>query len=223
MKHLLIFSNNSELGKAALACSLADTAARKYEKKTAIIDTNPRQDVSSWAKIYEQQMNTDLVVEPGHISCVPEYLSRIKKERVRPDWILISARTSEKFSLAVAAAKAVDLVLIPYYPTLSDLWAIDAPIKAASKAETRAMIVLNAKQGGNLWRKDAEDYLSKLLESHPNVQKAPTELENHEDFVHLLAYGKGSQESDKSSKIETATQEIRCLYQYIDEYIGEKM
>ena len=220
MKHLLIFSNKSKSGKAALACSLADTATREYEKKTAIIDTNPRRDASHWAKIYEQQMNTDLVVEPGHISCVPEYLRRIGEQKTQPDWILISARTSEKFSLAVAAAKAVDLVLIPYHPTLSDLWAIDAPIKAASKAETPAMIVLNAKQGGNLWRKDAEDYLSKLLESHPNVQKAPTELENHEDFVRLLVQGKDFQETDNSSKIEEATQEIRDLCQCINGYIG---
>ena len=124
--------------------------------------------------------------------------------------------SSKNLDLAVEAAKAVNLVLIPCRPTLSDVWAIDASVGAASEAQTPALVVVSDMLGRNRWEKDAENYLSKRLKSYPNIEKVPIKLENYEAFVHLLIQGKVSQ-SDNRLRIERATQEIIALYQYIQE------
>ena len=219
MKRLLILSSKGGLGKSALACSLAHTATVDYGEKAAIIDTNPRRNTSDWARIYKEQMDKDLVVESGDISCVPGYLEEVQANRVPPDLVLIdfSMGSSKNFDLAVEAAKAVNLVVIPCHPTLSDVWAIDAPVRAASESQTPTLVVTNAILGRNRWQTDAENYLSKRLTSYPNTEKVPIKLENYEAFVRSLAQGTVSQVPDNSPQIEKATQEIINLYQYIRE------
>ena len=222
MKRLLILSGKRKSGQSALACSLAHAATVDYPDKVAIIDAHPRRHTPYWAKIYKEQMDIDLVVEPGHISYVPKYLEEIQTNRVRPDLVLIdtvlpfSMGSSKNLDLAVEAANAVNLVLIPCRPTLSDVWAIDASVRAASEAQTPALVVVSDMLGRNRWEKDAENYLSKRLKSYPNIEKVPIKLENYEAFVHLLIQGKVSQ-SDNRLRIEKATQEIIALYQYIQE------
>lgn len=223
MKRLLIFSGKGKSGKSALACSLAHTATIDYAEKVAIIDADPRRNISYWARIYKEQMGKDLVVEPGDISCVPRYLEEVQANRIPPDLVLIdtvlpfSMGSSKNFDLAVEAANAVNLVLIPCRPTLSDIWAIDAPVRAASESQTPALVVVSAVLGRNRWEKDAENYLSKRLKSYPNIEKMPIKLENYEAFVHLLAQGIASQVPDNSPQTEKATQEIIDLYQYVRE------
>ena len=217
MKSLLIFSGKGKSDQSALVCSLAYTATVHYGEKVAIIDANPRQDASYWAKIYKEQMHEDLVIEPGHISCVFEYVKRIETLEVRPDLVMISVGVSEKLNLAEAAANAVDLVLIPCHSTLFDVWAIDTPVRAAAESGTPTLLVLNVISGRKRWQKDVENYLSKWLKSYPNIEKVPAKLESYEVFVHSLAQGKVSQVSDNSSEIERSTQEIIDLYQYIKE------
>ena len=218
MKSLLIFSNKRKSGKMALACSIADAAACIGEK-AAIIDAHPRRDASYWAKMYKEQMDRDLVVEPGYISCVPQYLKRMAIESVQPDWILISARASEKFDLAVTAARAVNMVLIPYYPTPFDLQSIKSSIRVASEAETPALVILNAIPGRTSWEKDAENYLSTLLKSHPAVEKTSIKLEKHESFIRLLTQRKYLKKSDDGSKRKEVPQEIVDLYKHIDQQL----
>lgn len=223
MRRLLILSNKGVGEKSALTCSLAHTATVDYTEKAAIIDTNPRRNTSYWARIYKEQMDEDLVVESGDISCVPEYLEEVQANRIPPDLVLIdtvlpfSMGSSKKFDLAVEAAKAVNLVLIPCRPTLSDVWAIDPPVRAASESQTPTLVVTSAVLGGNRWEKDAENYLSKRLTSYPNTEKAPIKLKNYEAFLSLLTQGIVSQVPDNSPQIEKATQEIIDLYQYIRE------
>lgn len=225
MRRLLILSSKGEVKKSALTCSLAHTATVDYAEKAAIIDTNPRRNTSYWARIYKEQMDEDLVVEPGDISCVPEYLEEVQANRIPPDLVLIdtvlpfSMGSSKKFDLAVEAAKAVNLVLIPCRPTLSDVWAIDPAVRAASESQTPTLVVTSAilGLGGNRWQKDAENYLSKRLTSYPNTEKVPIKLENYEAFIRLLAQGTVSQVPNNSPQIEKATQEIIDLYKYIRE------
>ena len=219
MRSLLILSSKAGGGKSALACSLAHTATVDYAEKAAIIDTNPRRNTSDWTRMYKEQMDEDLVVEPGDISRVPEYLEEVQANRVPPDLVLIdfSMGSSKNFDLAVEAAKAVNLVLIPCRPTLSDVWAIDAPVRAVSESRTYTLVVTTAILGKNRWQKDAENYLSKRLKSYPNTEKVPIKLENYEVFVRSLAQGIVSQVPDNSPQIEKATQEIIDLYQYIRE------
>ena len=127
----------------------------------------------------------DLVVESGNISCVPGYLEEVQANRVPPDLVLIdfSMGSSKNFDLAMEAAKAVDLVVIPCHPTLSDVWAIDAPVRAASESQTPTLVVTSAILGRNRWQKDAENYLSKRLTSYPNTEKVPIKLENYEGVL----------------------------------------
>ena len=228
MKSLLIFSSKRKSGKAALVCSLADVASSYREEKAAIIDTNPRQNASYWAEIYEEHMDRKLVVEQGYISCVPRYLEEIAESRVPPDLILIDTvlpfgvGLSKKVDLAVEAARKVDLVLILCHPTPFDVWGIEFLIRATSKANTPALVVLNTGLNRNSQQKEVENNLAKLLKSYPNAKKEPYKLKNHEDFIRLLAQGKDLQKSSNSSKIEAMTREIVNLYQRIEQTINQR-
>jgi chromosome partitioning protein len=110
--------------------------------------------------------------------------------------------------VAIAAAEAADLVLIPCRPAILDLRAIGATARIVKLAGKPAYVVLNTLPP----RASSILADAKAAVAIHGLEVAPITLQQRAAYAHALTAGQTAQEYEKGGK---AAEEIALLYKWI--------
>jgi chromosome partitioning protein len=136
MQTIAIISQKGGAGKTTLSIQLG-FAAHTAGLATAIIDLDPQGTAAKWA----DRRRAGPQVMGGQASRLNVILDAVRANGA--DLALIDTPPSAE-AIALAAAKAADLVLVPTRPSGFDLEAIQTTLEMAEFARRRAIVLVNA-------------------------------------------------------------------------------
>ena len=200
MLTVAIISQKGGAGKTTLALNLS-VAAERAGQATLLVDLDPQGSASAWA----QARGTETpVVTAIQAHTLPSTLERAQQAAARLA-LLDTAPLVEP--VALAAARAADLVLIPCRPSILDLRAITASADIATIAGVSAVAVLNAVPPQGSLADDAEAALRER-----GIKVAPMRIGQRADFVHAATASRGVLDLRPGGK---AAGEIEALYAWL--------
>ena len=144
MKTISFISQKGGAGKTTLALNLAG-AANVDGLQSVVIDLDPQAGAEGW---HDQRNHEALVVISTHATRLAEVIDTVR-ERDADLCVIDTAPHSE--TVALAAAKAADLVLIPCRPAVFGLRAISSSIDLTQIAGKPALLVDYMCIGGTSW------------------------------------------------------------------------
>jgi chromosome partitioning protein len=201
MKTVAILSQKGGSGKTTLALHLA-VAAEKAGQLAAVIDIDPQASAAGWK---DSRPGETPVVVAMPASRLPQALQAARDGGA--DLALIDS-APHSGEVALAAAEAADLILIPCRAGILDLRAIGATARIAKLAGKPTYVVLNAmpNRAPNVLA-DARD----AVRVH-GIEVAPFSLQQRAAYAHALTIGQTAQEYDPSGK---AADETDQLYRWL--------
>ena len=198
MHTIAIVSRKGGAGKTTIAVNLAATA-EQAGRRTAILDLDPQASAADWFDIRGGG-------RPEVHICLPHRLSHGLASISGCDLAIIDTAPHADLG-ALAAARASDLVLIPWRPAVVDLAALAATVDIANIAGTPALAVLNAIPPRGKAAEQARAALTGW-----GIDVAVPMLTHRQAFVQALARGKAASEFEPSGK---AGAEILALHDAI--------
>ncbi|MCX6178671.1 MAG: AAA family ATPase [Chlorobiales bacterium] len=205
MKTIAVVSQKGGAGKTTIAVNLA-IAAEQRGLHCAIVDLDPQSSARSWHDIRRKESP---VVISSHSSRLPHILETARESGAGLV-ILDTAPHSE--TVALSAARAADLVLIPCRPSVFDLRAIATSVDLASLAQTPAVVVLNGVPSRGVLAAEATTAITGY-----GVDMAPDTLGHRAAFVHSLTVGLSVLEYEPASK---AAEEILAVFRWLCSRLG---
>ncbi len=202
MLTVTIIAQKGGAGKTTLALNLA-VAAYLAQKDAAIIDLDPQGSALKWSR--SRTALTELV-EPGVISAHAVALPDILKSAQELDFVFIDTAPHAS-SDALVAAKAADIILIPFKPSIMDLHAIGTSFELAAIAKKPVFAVLNMAPSSGSMGKEAQEYLQ-----DNDLPLCPFHLGNRAAFMRSVTDGKSVLEYEPEGK---AASEISDLYTWL--------
>ena len=137
MKTIAILSQKGGAGETTLALHLA-VAAAKDNLNAVVVDLDPQASAANWG----DRRKTELpVVVSSHASRWHPFSTKHGKMMASS---AILDTTPRSDSIALQAARAADLILVPCRPAILDLEAIASTLELVRAADTPAVVVLNA-------------------------------------------------------------------------------
>jgi len=143
METISFISQKGGAGKTTLALNLAG-AANIDGLQSVVVDLDPQASAKGW----HDQRNEAPVVISTHATRLAEVIDTVR-EHDADLCIIDTAPHSE--TVALAAAKAADLILIPCRPAVFDLRAISSSIDLTQIAGKPALVVDYMCIGGTSW------------------------------------------------------------------------
>ena len=141
MKTVAIISQKGGSGKSTLALHLAVASSR--ERDTAVIDLDPQASAASWAD--RREAGTPPVLS-AHSSRLPFVMKKVEQAEGPQGSLVILDTAPHADRVALDAAKAADLVLIPARATIFDIepclavlltWGSDTPVATGQSGMVR--------------------------------------------------------------------------------------
>jgi chromosome partitioning protein len=202
-----VISQKGGAGKTTLAVNLA-VAAQQSGKEVAVIDLDPQASAASWGDARQGE-------PPSVVSAQPARLPRVIEvaEKAGAELILIDTAPHSE-SVALAAARAAELVLIPCRPAIFDLRSIQSTLTLAELAKKRAAVVLNAVPPQGSIGTEAERALKGL-----HAEVVPAQMTQRVAYMYSLTNAQGVCEYEPNGK---ASQEINRLLRWLLKALGEK-
>lgn len=195
MKTVAIVSQKGGAGKTTLALHIA-TAAELAGISSVVIDLDPQASAAGWK---DGRQNEYPVVVTLPYTRLTHGLQAAIDGGAK---IAIIDTAPHSDSVAIAAIKAADLVLIPCRPGILDLRAIETTANLVASSQKQAFAVLNAvpPQATQLLA-DA-----RVAVAHHGLDVAPVSLQQRAAFGHALTAGKTASEYEPDGK---ASDEIK--------------
>ena len=196
-----ILSQKGGTGKTTLALHLA-VAAERAGHVAAVIDLDPQASAAGWK---DSRPGETPVVVPIPASRLAQALDLARGADAEVVFLDTAPHSSE---VALAAAEAADLVLIPCRAGILDLRAIGATARLAKIAGKPAHVVLNSMppRASNVIA-DAREAVA----VH-GLAVAPVTIQQRVAYAHALTAGQTAQEYDPDGK---AAEEITELYAWL--------
>lgn len=206
MRTVAIVSQKGGTGKTTISLHLA-VAAHKAGKAAVVIDLDPQASSAGWK---DSRAGEEPVVVALPAARLPQALEAARSGGA--DLIIIDT-APHSGDVALAAAEAADLVLIPCRPGILDLRAIGSTARAVKLAGKPAYVVLNTlpPRAPNVLA-DA-----RAAVAVHGLDVAPVALQQRATFAHALTVGKTAQEYEPGGK---AAEEISSLYDWLSEVIA---
>lgn len=201
---IAILSGKGGTGKTTLVVHLA-VASVHAGRSTAVIDLDPQPSARMWKDARTAEMP---VVVSAQAARLDDVLQTAEAEGV--EWVIIDTAPHAE-AVALAAARAADVVLIPCRPAIFDLRGIATTVDLVRLADVPALAVLNAVPARGRRAAEATDALSSY-----DLPTAPCHLGHRVAYVDAVTAGLTAQETDPKSK---AAKEILSLYNYINQHI----
>ena len=202
-----IASQKGGAGKTTLAIHLAAAAARAT-LVTLIVDTDPQATASRWGQWRGGG-------DPEVIDCAsPPLLPKKLAEAAALGAELAMIDTPPHAdSMAAAACRAADLILIPCRPRAFDLDAIQTTADLVKASGKPAFVVFTAgpQRAVNLYREAAE-----LVRSF-GLEVAPVVMSERAAYHHSTGEGKTAIETDPDGK---AAEEVAALWAWLSQQVG---
>lgn len=201
-----ILSQKGGTGKTTISLHLA-VAAQQVGQATVVIDLDPQASSAGW-----KDSRTD--EEPVVVSAPPARLSHaLKAAESGGAHLAIIDTAPHSGDVALAAAEAADLVLIPCRPGILDLRAIGTTARAVKLAGKPAFVVLNTvPPRASHVLADAQAAVA----VH-GLDVAPVALQQRAAYAHALTAGQTAQEYERGGK---AAKEIASLYSWLSGLIA---
>ena len=198
---IAILSQKGGTGKTTLALHLA-VAARTAHQAVVVIDLDPQASAAGWK---DSRKDEDPVVVSIPAARLPQALETA--ERGGADLVLIDTAPYSG-EVALAAAEAADLVLIPCRPGILDLRAIGTTARIVKLSGKPAFVVLNTipPRASNILA-DARDAVA----VH-GLKVAPVAIQQRAAYAHALTVGQTAQEYEVGGK---AAEEMAALYVWV--------
>jgi chromosome partitioning protein len=200
MHTIAVISQKGGAGKTTLAVHLA-VEAENSGISTAIIDLDPQASATAWGDSRDQESPAVVSAQASRLRSVLDAAQGGGAGLA----VIDTAPHSE--SVALAAARQADLILIPCRPAILDLRAISQSVELARIAAKPAAVVLSAvpPRGPLAW--EAVQAVAGY-----GIEVAPAHLAHRAAFVHCLTAGLTAQEFEPDGK---AAQEVRDLFRWI--------
>ena len=196
-----ILSQKGGTGKTTLSLHLA-VAAERAGHVAAVIDLDPQASAAGWK---DSRPGETPVVVPIPASRLAQALDLARGAEAEIVFLDTAPHSSE---VALAAAEAADLVLIPCRAGILDLRAIGATARLAKIAGKPAHVVLNSMPPrANNVIADAREAVT----VH-GLDVAPVTIQQRVAYAHALTAGQTAQEYDPDGK---ASEEITELYAWL--------
>ena len=201
MNTLAILSRKGGTGKTTLAVNLS-VAAERAGHKVAIIDLDSQASASEWSDWREVSETPEVI--SVHSARLPQELHRLKRLGVT---FAILDTPPKIEDIALDAAKAADMAIIPCKPSAFDLKAIEKTIFVGNMAKCPMRIVFNAVRARSSMLHPAKRAVQVY-----DVEVAPCVIGDRIVFSHSVIEGLGVIEYDAKGK---ASIEIQALFRYI--------
>jgi len=191
-----ILSQKGGTGKTTMALHLA-VGAEKAGQLAAVIDLDPQASAAGWKD--SRQAETPVVVSVP-ATRLPQALEAARAGGA--DLALIDS-APHSGDVALAAAEAADLILVPCRAGILDLRAIGATARIVKLAGKRAFVVLNAMppRAPNV-----------LADAVHGLEVSPVSLQQRAPFAHALTAGQTAHEYEPDGK---AAEEVTQLYAWL--------
>jgi chromosome partitioning protein len=207
MYTVAILSQKGGTGKTTMALHLA-VASEKAGQLAAVIDLDPQASAAGWKD--SRQAETPVVVS------VPATRLPQALEAARAGGADLSLIDSAPHSgdVALAAAEAADLILIPCRAGILDLRAIGATARIVKLSGKRAFVVLNAMPPR------APNVLAdaRAAVSMHGLDVSPMSLQQRAAYAHALTAGQTAHEYEPTGK---AADEVAELYAWLWAELGK--
>jgi chromosome partitioning protein len=196
-----MLSQKGGTGKITLSLHLA-VASEKAGKRTVVIDLDPQASSAEWK---DGRKSDTPVVVPIPATRLPQAVQAARDGDA--DMVLIDTAPHAS-DVALAAAEAADLVLIPCRAGILDLRAIGTTARAVKLAAKKAYVVLNAvpPRASNILA-DA-----RAAVAVHGLEVAPVALRQRAAYIHALTAGQTAQEYEPKGK---ADEEMTKLYRWL--------
>lgn len=201
MHVIAILSQKGGTGKTTLSLHLA-VAAERAGHVAAVIDLDPQASAAGWK---DSRPGETPVVVPIPSSRLPQALDLARGAGAELVLLDTAPHSSE---VALAAAEAADLVLIPCRAGILDLRAIGATARLAKIAGKTAHVILNSMppRATNIIA-DARE----AVRVH-GLDVAPVTIQQRAAYAHALTAGQTAQEYEPGGK---AAEEMAELYAWL--------
>lgn len=207
MYTVAILSQKGGTGKTTMALHLA-VASEKAGQLAAVIDLDPQASAAGWKD--SRQAETPVVVS------VPATRLPQALEAARAGGADLSLIDSAPHSgdVALAAAEAADLILIPCRAGILDLRAIGATARIVKLSGKRAFVVLNAMPAR------APNVLAdaRAAVSVHGLDVSPVSIQQRATYAHALTAGQTAHEYEPTGK---AADEVAELYAWLWAELGK--
>src|ERR1019366_3549082 len=196
-----ILSQKGGTWKTTMALHLA-VAAEKAGQLAAVIDLDPQASAAGWK---DSRPGETLVVVSVPSTRLPQALQAARDGNA--DLALIDS-APHSGDVALAAAEAADLVLIPCRAGILDLRAIGATARIVKLGGKRAFVVLNAMPPR------APNVLAdaRAAVAVHGLEVSPVSLQQRAPFAHALTAGQTAHEYEPDGK---AAEEVTQLYAWL--------
>jgi chromosome partitioning protein len=201
MQIIAILSQKGGTGKTTISLHLA-VAAQQAGQTAVVVDLDPQASSAGWK---DSRAGDEPVVVSVPASRLPQALQAA--ESGGADLAIIDT-APHSGDVALAAAEAADLVLIPCRPGILDLRAIGTTARVVKLAGKPAYVVLNTvpPRASNVLA-DA-----RAAVAVHGLDVAPVALQQRAAYAHALTAGQTAQEYERGGK---AAEEIGKLYSWL--------
>jgi chromosome partitioning protein len=207
MQTIAIISQKGGAGKTTLAVHLA-VASAAAGKTTGIIDLDPQASSANWG----DRRKADLpVVVSAHSTRLPQEMDNAREAGVE---VLILDTAPHSDSVAVEAARAADLVIVPCKPHILDIEAVGKTIDLIKITATPLFVVLNGVAPSGTEADEAE---AAIRESF-TVAVCPARLTTRVAFARSLVSGQTAAEYIQPNRLvpdEKAAREVEHLHAFM--------
>ena len=200
MNTLAILSRTGGTGKTTLTVNLA-VAAERAGHKVAIVDLDSQASASEWGDWREAETPEVISV---HSARLPQELHKLKQQGITFALLDTPPKIED---IALDAAKAADLAIIPCKLGAFDLKAIEKTILVGNMAKCPMRIVFNAVRARSSMLHPAKRAVQVY-----EVNVAPCVIGDRVVFSHSVMEGLGVMEYEPKGK---ASIEIQALFRYI--------
>jgi chromosome partitioning protein len=201
MYTVAILSQKGGTGKTTLTLHLA-VASERAGHSAAVIDLDPQASAAEWKD--SRSAETPVIVP------VPSTRLRQALEAARAGGAALTLIDTAPHAtdVALAAAEAADLILIPCRAGILDLRAIGTTARAVKLAGKRAFVVLNAMPPR------APNVLAdaRAAVAVHGLEVAPITMQQRAAYAHALTAGQTAQEYEPTGK---AADEMSHLYRWL--------
>jgi chromosome partitioning protein len=200
-----VLSQKGGAGKTTLTAHLA-VAAALDGLNTLVVDLDPQASAAKWSDRRQAEMP---VVVSAHASRLAQTLENAK---TNDGHLAILDTAPHSDSIALQAARAADLIIIPCRPSILDLEAIASTLDLVRTTAKPVLVVLNAIAPVGSEADEAAEAIASL-----GAEVCPIRLVNRVDFARSMITGHTAQETRPDSK---AAQEIKSLHAFICERLN---
>lgn len=202
LRTVVLASQKGGVGKTTLCGHLAVEAARRTERRTAVLDTDPQGGLAAWWNVRAAAAPEYFIVAEEGLGAT---LSALREDGI--SYVFIDTPPALTASIAATVA-AADLVVVPTKPSPHDLRAVGATVRLVGSTGRPLIFVIN--QAVRRARLTADAAVA--LSEHGII--APTIIHHRLDFVSSMIDGRTAQEVDPASE---ASHEIEALWTFLSE------